>query len=86
MPANPAAALASARELQRRSEGAASKKDFGLAYQLAVAAWESVHQFPEDTACSNMAATLEKRLDELGAQANAQVDGSKLRTKTLIVK
>jgi hypothetical protein len=84
--ANPAEALAIARGLQKQCDSAESKKEYGRAYQLAVKAWESVQEFPGDLACDKLGNQLEKKIDELGLQANAQNGGSLSPTKTLIVK
>ncbi len=84
--ASPSEALASARGFQKQCESAESKKEYGRAYQLAVKAWESVQEFPGDPACDKFGNQLEKKIDELGLQANAQNGGSQSRTKTLIVK
>lgn len=82
---SPSESIAAATQLKQRSDKAASKKDYGAAFELATQAWNSIRQFPNDAECREMSVQLERRIDELAKLANTQ-HGVISKNKPLILR
>ena len=79
--------LQTAKELRERANKAADQGNHGTAFELTTRAWEHVRGFPADPQCRSLTTELERDLEALAEQANAQTStGSALRRKRLVDK
>jgi hypothetical protein len=84
---DPAAVARTAREKFENSQKKSAAGDHQGAYRDAAEAWEMVHSFESDAACSALASRIFSQLDSLADQANREAGGAeRIRGSTLIEK
>ena len=72
-------------DLREKSRQAASRKDYGAAFQLATKAWDAARSFPNDDRLKKIAKEISNDLDSLGKSANSRYSAKASYPSTMLI-